>query len=82
MQISPVAECDALVDTGRALAQTPSIGRARALRLGQTEGFFEVTLSTPTTGEALAQAVSETLGYAVHIEPEAADAAEDEASAA
>ena len=82
MQISPVADFDALVDTVRALAQTPSISRARALRLGQTKGFFEVTLSTPATGEALAQAVSETLGYAVHIEPEAADAAEDEASAA
>ena len=82
VQISPVADFYALVDTVRALAQTPGIGRARALRLGQTEGFFEVMLSRSTTGEALAQAVSETLGRAVHIEPEAADAAEDEASAA
>ena len=82
VQISPVADFYALVDTVRALAQTPSISRARALRLGQTGGFFEVTLSRPTTGEALAQAVSETLGRAVHIELETVDAAEHEATAA
>ena len=80
VQISPVADFYALVDTVRALAQTASVSQARALRLGETGGFFEVTLTTPTTGEALAQAVSEALGRAVHIEPEAVDAAEASAA--
>ena len=80
VQISPVADFYALVDTVRALAQTAGVSQAQALRLGETGGFFEVTLRTPTTGEALAQAVSEALGRAVHIEPEAVDAAEASAA--
>ena len=52
------------------------------MHLGNAEALFEVTLDTPIARDALAQAVSETLQRATHIQLAETGSVEDRVTAA
>ena len=57
-----------LVDMLRALDRVPGIAQARALRLEQGDGVFQVTLSAPIAREALERAAGARLRQALRVE--------------
>jgi hypothetical protein len=67
VQVQPIEGFPAYVDALRALTRMPGIAQAHAVRLWQGDGTFAVTLSAPTTLEALARKVSAALGRTVRV---------------
>ena len=67
VQVQPIESFPAFIDALRALRRIPGIAQAHAIRLWQRDGTFAVTLSAPTTLEALARKASAALGRTVRI---------------
>jgi hypothetical protein len=68
MEVQQIDGFASLLEALRALARTPGIAGAQALRLSGRGGLFEVTLSAPATRESLVGAASAALGRAVRVE--------------